>query len=119
MDQLGEMNQSIDTLASSSAANQSSRGKFLKTTLFRPLTFTMQLFCFTVQLICHSWQNRRSLIQAPEFTQLVKKELFFLIITKLLLHGKEPHILCDSHKKKHELGEQRETSLPLKSHYSY
>ena len=32
-DQLEEMNQSIDTLASSSAAKQSSRGEFLKTLL--------------------------------------------------------------------------------------
>ena len=32
-DKLGEMNQSIDTLASSSAAKQSSRGEFLKTLL--------------------------------------------------------------------------------------
>ena len=33
-DQLEEMNQSIDTLTSSSAAKQSSRGEFLKTLLF-------------------------------------------------------------------------------------
>ena len=33
-DHLEEMNQSIDTLASSSAAKQSSRGEFLKTLLF-------------------------------------------------------------------------------------
>ena len=32
-DHLEEMNQSIDTLASSSAAKQSSRGEFLKTLL--------------------------------------------------------------------------------------
>ena len=36
-DQLEEMNQSIDTLASSSAAKQSSRDEFLKTLLPRPL----------------------------------------------------------------------------------
>lgn len=43
-DQLREIKQSIDTRASSSAANQLSRGKFLKTTLLCLLTFTMQIF---------------------------------------------------------------------------
>ena len=44
-DQLEEMNQSIDTLASSSAAKQSSRGEFLKTLLLRSVNRELPNCC--------------------------------------------------------------------------
>ena len=74
------MNQSIDALASLSAANQSSRGKCF---FYSGGTVVLPFRCGKKNALV-SISERSSLFPAHEFTQLVEKEPFFIYPCVLL-----------------------------------